>query len=131
MRLLFDASAILNLNHDGKTEQYIDHATILLAQYEIGNAVWKKVSQTHEMTEDAGKQYLAKTLETLRFMTEIDIVDASSVLEIAARERISYYDASYIHTARVSASILITDDAKLRKAAVKYVKTNDSQHVSE
>jgi predicted nucleic acid-binding protein len=128
LSLLFDSSAILNLSHEGKTETFIDHATTPLVQYEIGNAVWKMVNLTHEMTEDAGKQYLSKTLETLRFMTEIAINDVQTVLEIASRERISYYDASYIHAAVVSASTLITDDIRLRRVATKYVRTADSQH---
>ncbi len=131
MSLLFDSSAIINLSHEGKTELYIDHFTTPLAQYEIGNAVWKMVNLTHEMTEDAGKQYLAKTLETLQFMTEIKIDDAETVLEIASREHLSYYDASFIHAAIVSASILVTDDLKLRRAATKYLKTTDSQHVQQ
>lgn len=128
MSLLFDSSAIINLSHEGKTELYIDHVTTPLAQYEIGNAVWKMVNLTNEMTEDAGKQYLTKILNTLQFMERVEIMDAEVVLEIASRERLSYYDASYIHAAIASASTLVTDDQRLRRAATKYVKTIDSQH---
>jgi predicted nucleic acid-binding protein len=127
--LLFDASAILNLSNEGKTGQYIDHVTTPLAQYEIGNTFWKKVNLTHELTEDIAKQYLAITLETLRFMTKVEIEDAQTILEIASREHISYYDASYIHAAATSSATLITDDIKLRKAATRYVQATDSQHV--
>ncbi|MCX6647855.1 MAG: type II toxin-antitoxin system VapC family toxin [Candidatus Bathyarchaeota archaeon] len=131
MSLLFDSSAIINLSHEGKTELYIDHVTTPLAQYEIGNAVWKMVNLTHEMTEDAGKQYLTKTLETLRFMTEIIVDDAETVLEIASRERLSYYDASYIHAAVTTASILVTDDTKLRKVAARYVTATGSANIDK
>jgi predicted nucleic acid-binding protein len=129
LSLLFDSSAILNLSHDGKTELFIDHTTTPLAQYEIGNAVWKMVNLTHEMTEDAGKKYLTKILNTLQFMERVEIMDTEVVLEIASRERLSYYDASYIHASIASASTLVTDDVKLRKTAKKYVTTTDSQHI--
>ena len=129
MKLLLDASAILNLSNGGKTEQYIDHATTPLAQYEIGNTFWKKVNLTHELTENVAKQYLAKTLETLQFMKKVEIENAETILEIASREHISYYDASYIHAAATSSATLITDDTKLRKMASKYVQASDSQHI--
>jgi predicted nucleic acid-binding protein len=129
LKLLFDASAILNLSNEGKTGQYIDHETTPLAQYEIGNTFWKKVNLTHELTQDVAKQYLAQTLETLQFMNKIEIEDAETILEIATREHLSYYDASYIHAAATSSATLITDDAKLRKTALKYVPASDSQHI--
>ena len=129
MSLLFDSSAIINLSQERRTESYIDHATTPLAQYEIGNAVWKMVNLIQAMTEDAGKQYLTQILETLRFMTAIGTDDAETVLEIASRERISYYDASYIQAAIASSFTLVTDDAKLRRVAAKYVTVTDSQHI--
>lgn len=128
MSLLFDSSAILNLSHEGKTETFIDHATTPLAQYEIGNAVCKKVNLTHELTEGAGKQYLTKVLDTLRYMGEVKIENAEAILEIAHKERLSYYDASYIQAAIASASTLVTDDIRLRRVAAKYIETTDSQH---
>jgi len=129
LSLLFDSSAILNLSHDGKTELFIDHTTTPLAQYEIGNAVWKMVNLTHEMTEDAGKKYLTKILNTLQFMERVEIMDTEVVLEIASRERLSYYDASYIQASIASATTLVTDAVKLRKTANKDITTTDSQHI--
>lgn len=129
MRLLFDSSAIIALSEIGGAEAFIDHATTPLARYEIGNAVWRKVNLTHELAADAGGIFLARMLEDIEFMTEVEIDDAEAVLDVAVREQLTYYDASYIRAAVVTGAALVTEDAKLRRAAEKYIEATDSRHL--
>ena len=49
--------------------------------------------------------------------------DFSNILDIAVKERLTFYDASYIYLAKKSVLTLVTHDDTLSKIAKKYVKT--------
>lgn len=66
-----------------------------------------------------------KDLATRRVIKPIKFIklDFSNTLQIAHKEGITFYDASYITTARNAEATLVTEDEKLKKAASKFIKT--------
>jgi predicted nucleic acid-binding protein len=119
---IFDASAILNLLEEGTLPDFSESATINLALYEIGNAVWKQVHLTKRLNQSQGEKIILSASLLIEKMKYINI-DVVNTLKIAVKEGLTFYDASYIQIAYSTRSELITDDKKLRDKAEKYVET--------
>ena len=132
MKYLLDASALLPLV-TRRGEQLIAEAskenlvTTDLALYEACNSLWKLATLLKSISlEDAvDVATTLKDLATRRVIQPINFtkLDFSQTLKKAHRERLTFYDASYIATAETTEAILVTEDEKLRKAASKFVKT--------
>ena len=120
---IFDASAILNLLEEGTLPDFSESATINLALYEIGNAVWKQVHLTKRLNQSQGEKIILSASLLIEKMKYINI-DVVNTLKIAVKEGLTFYDASYIQIAYSTRSELITDDKKLRDKAEKYVETS-------
>jgi len=126
MSLLFDASAIINLSHRNTPMVFIVGKTVSLAEYEIGNAIWKKVKLSGEILEEEGAQMLTKIVESVALMDIITLPHVEDALHMGCEEGLSYYDAYYITAARVSGSVLVTDDKALLKKARRHVEAVSS-----
>ena len=132
MKYLLDASALLPLV-TRRGEQLIVEAskenlvTTDLALYEACNSLWKLATLLKSISlEDAVD--IATTLRDLATRSVIQPInfaelDFSQTLKKAHKERLTFYDASYIATAESTEAILVTEDEKLQKAASKFVKT--------
>ena len=132
MKYLLDASALLPLV-TRRGEQLIVEAskenlvTTDLALYEACNSLWKLATLLKSISlEDAVD--IATTLKDLATRSVIQPInftklDFSQTLKKAHKERLTFYDASYIATAESTEAILVTEDEKLQKAASKFVKT--------
>ena len=98
-----------------------------LAIYEACNGLWKLATLLKTITlEDAADvaailhELTARNLiKTLSFAN----IDLSQTLGIAQEAKITFYDASYIEAAKNISATLVTEDKKLRKAAINSVKT--------
>ena len=132
MKYLLDASALLPLvTRHGKqliVEASLENlVTTDLAIYEACNSLWKLTTLLKTISlEDAVD--VATTLKDLTMKNVIQPInfaklDFSHTLNKAYKERLTFYDASYIATAESTEAILVTEDKKLRKAAGKFVKT--------
>jgi len=130
MKPLFDSSSIINLCTERKIERLLEGYTLNLAFYELGNAVWKQVHLHKALTQEEGGEALAALTEVYGQMRELHVEDASSILNIAVEEGLTYYDASYIHAAIKNDAVLVTDDRKLHTAASKYVETTTSEELN-
>ena len=130
MKPLFDSSSIINLCSERKIERLLEGYTLNLAFYELGNAVWKQVHPHKALTQEEGGEALAALTEVYGQMRELPVEDASSILNIALEEGLTYYDASYIHAAIKHDAVLVTDDIKLHTAASKYVETTTSEELN-
>ncbi len=130
MKLLFDPSSIINLCTERKIERLLDGCTLNLAFYELGNAIWKQVHLHKALTPEEGSEALAALTEVYGQMRELPIEDASSILNIAVEEGLTFYDASYIHAAIKNEAVLVTDDRKLHTTASKYVETTTSEELN-
>ena len=132
MKYLLDASALLPLvTRRGK--QLIVEAsrenlvTTDLAIYEACNSLWKLATLLKTISlEDAVD--VATTLKDLIMENVIQPInfaklDFPHTFKRAYRERLTFYDASYITSAEGIEAILVTEDEKLWKTASKFVKT--------
>jgi len=132
LKYLLDASALLPLvTRRGK--QLIVEAsrenlvTTDLAIYEACNSLWKLATLLKTISvEDAVD--VATTLKDLIMRNVIQQInfaklDFSRTFNKTYKERLTFYDASYITSAEGIEAILVTEDEKLWKAASKFVKT--------
>ncbi|MCJ7631056.1 type II toxin-antitoxin system VapC family toxin [Candidatus Bathyarchaeota archaeon] len=129
MSYLFDSSAIINLSSEKKGDKLLKGATLNLAFYEVGNAIWKQVYLRKSITKDEGSKALTTLTKVLKQMKEAPVKDEAAILNIAVIEELTYYDASYIQAAIDSNSTLVTDDGELLSKAKKYVETKESAEI--
>jgi predicted nucleic acid-binding protein len=129
MRFLLDASSVLQLIKKLEEETVLrvlsEGCVLDLGKYEVGNALWKEHILRRTITEDEFDEFFRLLTSVIIHskIIRVEAQDLHGVAEIAAREKISFYDASYVEAARGQDVALITEDAKLAKAASKYAKT--------
>ncbi len=132
MKHLLDASALVPLvTRRGKrllieasSENII---TTDLAIYEACNSLWKLAALLKAISLEEALDVAAalkdlsanKIIQTITF----NKLDFSRILERAYKERLTFYDASYIVAAEDIKATLVTEDERLRIAASRYVKT--------
>ncbi|MBC7129912.1 type II toxin-antitoxin system VapC family toxin [Candidatus Bathyarchaeota archaeon] len=138
MKYLLDASALLPLvARRGKQLLFEasreDLVTTDLAIYEACNSLWKLATLMKSISiEDAVETATTiKDLATRSIIKPINFIklDFSNTLQIAHKERLTFYDASYIVTARSVEATLVTEDEKLKKIASKFIKTITYSHL--
>jgi predicted nucleic acid-binding protein len=136
MKFLLDASSTLqlirSLDNDTTFRVLGESCVLDLGKYEVGNALWKEHVLRRAITEDEFHEFFKLLASVLQHSTILSVENQNlgDVAKIAASEKITFYDASYVEAARGHRLTLITEDAKLAKAAAKYTKTtttNDLQ----
>jgi predicted nucleic acid-binding protein len=94
-----------------------------LTFYEVGNAIWKEGTLTKFLTPKEAEKLgtMAQTVlaKTNRVKSEAEAFQ--KILEIAQTEKLSYYDSSYVYSAKETGLTLITGDMELGTKARKYV----------
>ncbi len=113
---LLDTSALypLVLKLREKLLEYSSHFRVLdLTVYETGKTIWKE----HQRGRIKNLAIVARlfqeifeTIPRLSLNTEID-----KVLELAVRENLTFYDASYLYMARRHGLKLVTEDRDLQR----------------
>lgn len=94
-----------------------------LTTYEMGNILWKEGFLSKGLTR-AEVASLASTTEQILALVErisLSPQDLGRTLELAENDGLTFYDASYLQTAIDRGVSLVTEDAKLRRAAKKHV----------
>ncbi|MFH0897425.1 MAG: type II toxin-antitoxin system VapC family toxin [Candidatus Bathyarchaeota archaeon] len=131
MKYLLDASALLPLVTKRGKQLIMDASrenlvTADLALYEACNSLWKLTTLLKIITlEDAvDTATMLKDLATRNVIQPINFteLDFSDTLSRASKEKLTFYDASYVATAERTETTLVTEDEKLSKAASKFVK---------
>ncbi|RLF19646.1 MAG: PIN domain nuclease [Thermoprotei archaeon] len=116
MKYLLDASAIYPLALK-LGEKFLDHAdrfVILdLTIYEVGNALWKEYRLGKIKNLDVVAQLFEMIFENVK-MLRIELT-FHEILNLAMKENLTFYDASYLHMARRYGMKLVTEDADLLK----------------
>lgn len=135
MKFLFDASSMVQVIkscEEEKTLRLLSENCILdLTKYEVGNALWKEHILHRTIGADEFRESLG-LLRTIILRTKVLSVDASAlpdVAEVAEKERITFYDASYIMIAKVQNLTLVTEDVRLAKVASRHAKTVSGKDV--
>lgn len=98
---------------------------LYLTFYEVGNAIWTESELIKSLTEEDLKTLVSTFTKLLPFLETLPLsyADFSDILAIARKERLTFYDSSYVYAAKKHDLTLITDDGKLSKIAKKYVQT--------
>jgi predicted nucleic acid-binding protein len=120
---LLDASALIEfilrnafINRLGDKVLHVLDLTI----YESFNALWKLVRRGI-LTIDEMLILARRVADIIGFMyiESIDPLEALNVLEIALKENLTVYDASYLYIAKRMQLILVTEDEELMDRAKK------------
>jgi predicted nucleic acid-binding protein len=132
LKYLLDASALLPLVTKCGKKLIVEASreelfTTDLAIYEACNSLWKlsKLLKVISIEDAVDATTIIKDLATKNVIKPINFtkIDFSHTLHIAYTEGLTFYDASYITTAKMTEAILVTEDEKLQKAARKFIKT--------
>jgi predicted nucleic acid-binding protein len=126
---LFDSSAIINICRENRVDKLTNGCTLDLAFYELGNTVWKMTYLRKAMSIEEAIIVLNALIEVYGRMKGLRNRDVRTTLEIALKEGLTFYDASYIKVALENNLDLVTDDERLYRAASKYVKTFKSSEL--
>src|SRR5579884_2252975 len=105
MSYLFDASSLFLLirsSHEYRKLHIFDDAGVLeLTYYEIGNTIWKESELLKLISKEEGTRLaglIVKSLVGLQFI-KLAAADFAEILEMAKKERLSFYDSSYVYAA--------------------------------
>ncbi len=130
VRYVFDACAIINLLKRGTIESFLHGATLDLAMYETLNALWKEYKLLKKLDRVTFEKLVGILRKIFNILEICSIKDYENlVIDIACKEEITVYDASYLALAIKKNAILITDDRDLYKVAVRYVSVKSSKEV--
>lgn len=128
-KLLLDASTVLEamkvLDGEDALRLFGENCILDLTKYEVGNALWKEHTLHKSMEEGEFREFLSLFGRIIP-QTQVLSVEARElpeVADVAAKERITFYDASYITVAKSRNLMLITEDLQLQKVASNYVRT--------
>ncbi|MEM0044604.1 MAG: type II toxin-antitoxin system VapC family toxin [Sulfolobales archaeon] len=128
---LYDASAILNLVKRGELRVFLGGHTLDLAIYEVANAVWKecyllgkiKIETAYKVIELISGIFNVLNLHSVKGFEK-------EVMDIAVKEGVTFYDASYMYIAMRNKLTLVTDDRKLMSVARKYVNVVTTSEIA-
>lgn len=115
VRYLLDASALYPLVLRLR-EGLLDHASLFavldLTVYEVGNVLWKEHRAGRVRSLQAAAALFQEVFENLTILPLED--GLGEVLELASSEGLTFYDASYLYTARRHGLRLVTEDGDLQ-----------------
>src|SRR5487761_101360 len=126
---LLDANSLFLLarstDEELKSRTIKSSKTLGLAFYELGNAIWKESELLKTLSRDEADALTRAVSVILSRISQIQITQGqlSGILEIARKEKRTFYDCAYIYAARIENLIFVTEDEKLSKVARKYVET--------
>jgi predicted nucleic acid-binding protein len=123
-RYLFDTSSLLYVLKTRRSQK-LDRQDCLVCDltfYEFGNAVLNLATKRSEgqLLSEEQVQLLMQAFEKVSELMGIqsfDITSMSEIFKIARKEKITFYDASYLCYAKRVGCQLVTEDEKLAKAA--------------
>ena len=97
----------------------VDITVLDLSVYEVSNALWKAVKLLKNIDREEASLIHKTLLVFLRYcaMLRLEDLDHERIMEIALEKRLTYSDASYLHTAIVMKLPLTTEDRRLREAS--------------
>jgi predicted nucleic acid-binding protein len=98
---------------------------LYLTYYEAGNAIWKESELVKSLSKEDLEALVSAITKVLPFLEILPLSyeDFSEILDIARNEHLTFYDSSYVHSAKKNKLTLISDDTKVSRVAKKYVNT--------
>ena len=124
---LFDASPIVNLVKRGLVKPFADG----VALYEPLNAIWKEYQLLKKIDKDTVLLFLDVVSSVFNVIKVLSIRGLErEVFNLALREDLTVYDASYLYATMKNKYMLVTDDQKLKSKALKYVEVISSRELA-
>ena len=106
-----------------------DLLTTDLTLYEACNGLWKIASllKTISVTDAVSVTAILEELASRNIIQIVNFskLDFNKTLQLACKEKLTFYDAAYVTVAENSKATLVTEDGKLKKVAEKFVKTEN------
>ncbi|MEM2794652.1 MAG: type II toxin-antitoxin system VapC family toxin, partial [Thermofilaceae archaeon] len=84
-------------------------------KYEIGNALWKEAVLQRRISVEEALEVMLLVDRILEAMKIVDFIGSDQALKLAYKLQMTFYDASYLVASAENDSVLVTDDAKLRR----------------
>ncbi len=121
-QLVFDSNIIYKLireTPEAASEILSQGATIYLAYYELGNALWREALLFKRISLKEAQKSLDLMYQILDHMEVAPLADksGSEVLDTAYTLNLTFYDSAYLTEAKKTGKTLVTDDNKLALAA--------------
>jgi predicted nucleic acid-binding protein len=132
---LFDSNAIYRLIREAPDialDKLTEGATIYLAYYELGNALWRECRLLKRISIEEAEKSLNLMYAMLARMqvAAVNNEKGNEIMDTANRFNLTFYDSAYLVEAKNNSKALVTDDAKLAKTAeVLGVETLSSNEV--
>ncbi len=127
----FDAASIVNLIKRGVVKPFANGATLNLALYESINAIWKEYQLLKRLEKNTALLFLDVISSIFNVINLISIRGVErEVFNLASKENLTIYDASYLYIAMKNKFTLITDDRRLGDKASKYIKVITSSELA-
>lgn len=111
---LVDASSIFEALRSLNLKPLDNAYTLDLAVYEVGNVILKQGSILHTLNWEESRELMLQAKRLISLLTVVDVSGGEvEVLELAKRVRATFYDASYLYTAKRMNLTLITEDLRM------------------
>ena len=110
--MIFDSSAIYAAISQGHSEKMFGHGTSTLAAFELGNIIWKEGVLAKRFSVQDG-QDLCELCQKILERMHVAHPAMQDVYVLAARLKISFYDAAYLALAVEAKAPFITIDQRL------------------
>ena len=129
---LIDASSLMLLMKKADIQIELDCLRVSylldLTFYEVGNAIWRDTCLTKFLTKKESEALRNKVQIVLARTDRIasEATNFQKIFDISESERLSFYDSSYLFTAREKRLVLVTEDKELRAKAEKHVKVQNA-----
>ena len=114
--MIFDTSSIYKAVEKNRIEKLLGEKTLDLASYELGNIIWKYTSRKIISLKE-GFSILSLLEKVLSLMEIVRLGLNENVYELAVKNNISYYDASFIYAAISKNEAIVSEDKKLQETA--------------
>lgn len=127
----YDASSIVNLIKRGLIKPFSNGISLDLALYESLNAIWKEYQLLKKLDKDSASLFVDIIEAVFNVVRVLSIRGLEKeIFNLASKEGLTIYDASYLYIALKNRFILVTDDEKLKNKASKYVKVVTSSELA-
>ena len=117
MSILADTSTIFRALATRKTVRVAGEYTLELARYELGNAILKEHKVFKTLTREEAGELAGEASRLLDNMTLLPVTDFEGVMRTAVDTGLSFYDASYLYTAKSMGLTLSTEEERLGRAS--------------
>ena len=118
--MIFDSSAIFAAISQGQSEKMFGQGTSTLASFELGNIIWKEGVLARRFSVQDGQE-LCELCQKILERMHVAHPAMEDVYALAARLKITFYDAAYLALAVEAKAPFITLDQHLADSSRQIV----------